>query len=341
MSVVEEIWHGSGAAPSVARLALRPLAAAFGGIVRVRSALYDVGVLHRESSAIPSIGVGNLTVGGTGKTPVSAWFASRLATRARTAVVLRGYGADEVEVHARLNPGIPVVANADRVEAVRQAKARGAEIVVLDDAFQHRRIVPTAQVVLIAVEQLGRPVRLLPAGPWREPLSAARRADLVILTRKSASAAASSDAGELVGDLGRPVAHIHLAPGELRALENDARTPLARLRGLRVLAIAAIGEPESFRKQLEALGASVSLAAFRDHHDFTAADAARLADRVPDGGLAVCTLKDAVKLAPVWAGPSPLWYLSQQLVVERGEGEIDRLLERVLGARSPAATFAG
>jgi tetraacyldisaccharide 4'-kinase len=341
MSAVEEVWHGDGAASAMARLALRPLAAAFGGIVRARSALYDAGVFHSEPAAIPSIGVGNLTVGGTGKTPVSAWFASRLATRARTAIVLRGYGADELEVHARLNPAVPVVANANRVEAVQEARARGAEVAVLDDAFQHRRLVPTVQVVLIAVEQLAHPVRLLPAGPWREPLSAARRSDLVILTRKAANAAASADAGEVLARLGRPLAHVLLAPAELRVLDGAARAPLARLRETPVLAIAAIGEPDSFRRQLADLGARVTIVAFRDHHDFTAADAARLAERVPDGGFAVCTLKDAVKLAPVWAGRSPLWYLSQQLVVERGEDEIDRLLERVLAARSPAATFAG
>ena len=146
--VVGVVWFGKGLGPAAARLALRPLSAAFGVIVRARSALYDAGALRSSAPAIPVLSVGNLTVGGTGKTPVSAWLAARLSGSARTAVALRGYGGDEIAVHARLNPHVPVLAGADRLAAVAQAKARGAEIVVLDDGFQHRRLRATATVVL-------------------------------------------------------------------------------------------------------------------------------------------------------------------------------------------------
>jgi len=339
--VVGDVWFGNGLGPAAARLALRPLSAAFGVIVRARSALYDTGALRSSPPAIPVLSVGNLTVGGTGKTPVSAWLAARLSGRARTAVALRGYGGDEVAVHARLNPHVPVLAGTDRLAAVAKLKARGAEIVVLDDGFQHRRLRATATVVLVSVEQLERPRRLLPAGPWRETLTAARRADLVMLTRKSASEEGASRAADwIAAEIGVPTSQVYLAPLSLRRVPDGEAKPLSGLGGARVLAIAAIGEPDSFRRQLEALGAEVTLAAFRDHHDFTEADARALALRVPSNGLAVCTLKDAVKLAPLWAGSAGLWYLSQQLVVERGEADIDRLLERVLAARS-SATFAG
>jgi tetraacyldisaccharide 4'-kinase len=339
--VVGVVWFGKGLGPAAARLALRPLSAAFGVIVRARSALYDAGALRSSAPAIPVLSVGNLTVGGTGKTPVSAWLAARLSGSARTAVALRGYGGDEIAVHARLNPHVPVLAGADRLAAVAQAKARGAEIVVLDDGFQHRRLRATATVVLVSVEQLERPRRLMPAGPWRETLTAARRADLVMLTRKSASQERASRAAKwIAAEIGVPTAQVHLAPALLRRVPDGETKSLDGLDGAPVLAIAAIGEPDSFRRQLEALGAEVTLAAFRDHHDFTEADARALALRVPSRGLAVCTLKDAVKLAPLWAGSAGLWYLSQQLVVERGEADIDRLLERVLAARS-SATFAG
>jgi len=113
------------------------------------------------------------------------------------------------------------------------------------------------------------------------------------------------------------------------------------VRAVRVLAIAAIGDPEAFRGQLEQLGARVTLAAFRDHHAFTDDEVRALAARVPPDGLAVCTLKDAVKLAAKWPASSRLWYVSQQLVVEQGAEDIDRLLQRVLAVRATTTITAG
>jgi tetraacyldisaccharide-1-P 4'-kinase len=107
-----------------------------------------------------------------------------------------------------------------------------------------------------------------------------------------------------------------------------------------VLAVAAIGEPDAFREQLEALGARVQLSAFRDHHRFTDAEVRSLALAAPADGLVVCTLKDAVKLGGRWPGPSRLWYVSQQLVVDQGAEHLDRLMSRALNARA-AATTAG
>jgi tetraacyldisaccharide-1-P 4'-kinase len=117
--------------------------------------------------------------------------------------------------------------------------------------------------------------------------------------------------------------------------------PLSALTRAPVVAIAAIGEPGLFARQLEQLGAHVSMNAFRDHHDFTPADVHRLASRIPADALAVCTLKDAVKLGEKWPGPSRLWYVSQQLVVEEGADDMERLLQRVLAARTSTAITAG
>jgi len=127
----------------------------------------------------------------------------------------------------------------------------------------------------------------------------------------------------------------------LSSATGDMTLPLERMRGASVLAIAAIGEPDVFLEQLEALGAKVSLAAYRDHHKYTDAEIKSLALHVPADGLAVCTLKDAVKLADRWPGPSRLWYVSQQLVVEQGAEDLNRLLKRALDARAAVATTAG
>lgn len=344
LRIVESTWYGSGTAASAARWALWPLTRAYAAVVAMRDAAYDRGMLEVTAPALPAIGVGNLTVGGTGKTPVAAWMAAELARSAPAAIVLRGYGGDEIDVHRRLNPHVEVVANADRAAAVETARARGAQVVVLDDAFQHRRLGRTADVLLLSVEQLMRPLRLLPAGPWREPLRAAARADLIVLTRKAAGRADGLRARERLAARfpGLPIAVAHLAPRSLESATGSDSRPLGDLHGATVHAIAAVGEPGVFARQLEQLGARVTLAAFRDHHAFTDAEIDRLAADTPRSALVVCTLKDAVKLGDRWPGPSRLWYVSQQLAVEEGAEDMHRLLERVLAARpGSAATSAG
>ncbi|HEX6058739.1 MAG TPA: tetraacyldisaccharide 4'-kinase [Gemmatimonadaceae bacterium] len=337
---VERVWFGDGAGARAARLALRPLEAVYATAIRVRGALYDAGVLAIHDPGIPSVSVGNLSVGGTGKTPVAAWVARALRDRgAHPAIVLRGYGADEPLVHELLNPGIPVIAGADRVAGVTEARRRGADVAVLDDAFQHRRVRRAADIVLVSADRWDGRVRLLPAGPWRESLHALRRASLVLVTRKAVSAEAAERVAmallRAVPGVARATAH--LAPAALRRVGDPGGIrPLDGLAGVRVLALSAIGDPASFRRQLEAQGALVDGVAFPDHHAFTAAEVARIARRAAAAGLVVCTLKDAVKLAPLWPREAPpLWYVSQRLDLERGAAEMDALLARVLGDRPP------
>jgi tetraacyldisaccharide 4'-kinase len=304
--------------------------------VAVRGAAYDA----REGAELPApaVSVGNLTVGGTGKTPVAAWVASRLAARgARPAIVLRGYGDDEPRVHELLTPGAVVVASPDRVAGAREAVARGADVVVLDDAFQHRRARRDVDLVLVSADRWTGDTRLLPAGPFREPLAALRRASAIVVTRKAASPAAADRVAAAIGAAAPrvPVAIVALALDELRPWGGDgAGRPLATLAGRRVLAVAAVGDPGAFFAQLGAAGAAVERAAFRDHHAFSSADAAALARRAEEVETIVCTLKDAVKLGPLWPRLAPpLWYVSQRVAVERGAEPLDALLETLLAAR--------
>src|SRR5471032_2745808 len=165
------VWESSAIGARVVRAALIPFSWVYAATVAARNAAYDRGWLRSHRLALPAISVGNLSVGGTGKTPVSAFIAARLAELgARPAIVMRGYGGDEPLVHARLNPGIPVVVTADRVRGTADARANGRTVVVLDDAFQHRRAKRDADLVLLSADRAG-PVRALPAGPWREPLT--------------------------------------------------------------------------------------------------------------------------------------------------------------------------
>jgi tetraacyldisaccharide 4'-kinase len=334
---VEGVWWGGGAGPVAARALLSPLSLLYGGAVTARGWLYDRGLLRSHELALPAVSVGNLSVGGTGKTPVSAWIAAELRELgAAPAIVLRGYGGDEPLVHSTLNPDVPVIVDADRVRGVTRAMVMGARTAVLDDAFQHRRARRMADIVLLSADRWQEHRRLLPAGPWREPMRALRRATLVIVTRKAASAEAAGQATEAARAAApqAALAGVLLALGGMRLATGHGEQPLGRIEGADVLAVSAVGDPGAFAEQLRAAGAArVTTATFPDHHRFTGEDAAALAVAAADADLAVCTLKDAVKLAPLWPRQAgPLWYVSQRVDIEHGQSGIDRLLGELAAA---------
>ena len=292
----------------------------------VKESRYDTGG-GVEPTAINAVSVGNLTVGGTGKTPFAAWCAQQLRVLgAAPAIVLRGYGDDEWRVHSLLTPGVPVVVGADRVRAIAEAAGLGATVAVLDDAFQHRRASRVADLVLISADAWTGDVRVLPAGPWREPLSALQRASVAVITvkaRRQRACRRRSTCGAC-GRAGCSRGRVHLragrlfetAAGQMMTAPDARSTPgtsesgasLASLSGRDVLAVSAIGNPAPFEHALQHAGARVTARRFADHHAFRDADAAALASAVSPHGIAVCTLKDAVKLAPLWPreAPAPL-----------------------------------
>jgi tetraacyldisaccharide 4'-kinase len=342
---VQRVWYGRDPIAAVTRTALLPFERLFGGIVGARDILYDAGWLPALETPIPAVSVGNLTVGGTGKTPISAWLARGLVVRgARPAVVLRGVGGDETLVHRALNPDVPVFTGGDRATVVREAAAAGADVAVLDDAFQHRRVQRMADLVLISADRWTDDVRLLPAGPWREPLRAIRRATLVIVTRKAAGDATVAHVHERLSEVAPaiPRVSVRLEPDALLQLGGAESMPLATLAGATVRAILSIADPDAFVRQLERLGAHVHPMVYPDHHAFDDAEMQRIAGAFTPGELAVCTLKDAVKLAPRWPRVAPpLWYVSQQVMVERGVGGLERVLDDLVRARSGTSPTAG
>jgi tetraacyldisaccharide 4'-kinase len=344
--LIERLWYGRDSIASAARTALIPVERVFGGIVGARDILYDAGWLSEVEPKIPAVSVGNLTVGGTGKTPIAAWIARGLAARgAHPAVILRGYGDDEPLVHRTLNPDVPVVINADRVLAVAEAAQGGADIAVLDDAFQHRRVQRVADLVLVSADRWTGEVRLLPAGPWREPLEAVRRATLVIVTRKAASDSRVDEVHEQLSRAARgiPRVSVRLDPAELVSADGSGATrPIESLRGLTVRAILSIADPHAFVAQLAANGVSVVPRIFPDHHPFAANEVVALAGEFDRNEIVICTLKDAVKLAPAWPRLAPpLWYVSQQVMVERGVGGLERVLDDLVRVRSGTSPTAG
>ena len=297
-----------------------------------RNRRYDrVGGARLEGIRIAS--VGNLAVGGTGKTPLTAWMARELSDRgARPAVLMRGYGHDEALLHRRWNPDVDVVVGPDRVAGAHIARARGAGVAILDDGYQHRRLARDLDLVLLAVED-PRPVRVLPAGPYREPWSGLGRADAVVLTRRRASLAEAEALARAVEAEfpGLVRAAVRLAPGAWTDLEG---TPSAPPRGP-MLAVAAVARPEAFRADVEERsGEPVELLAFADHHEYTASDTRKIARRAA-GRTVVVTEKDAVKLVPHGDALGGARVISQELRWDWGQEAIGTLLDELAGGESP------
>lgn len=339
-SWVDAVWYGDGLVARLARGALTPASLAYHAVTSARNAWYGWPGRAR-ATAVPALSVGNLSVGGTGKTPVAAWCAARLrAQGARPAIVLRGYGDDEPAVHRVLNPDVPVIATPDRLLGAERARAAGADVVVLDDAFQHRRARRIADLVLVSADRWRPDLAVLPAGPWRESPVGLRRATAIVVTRKAARAEAALRVAGWATRVapGVPVAIVHLVPDALvRADAPGASRRLDTLADQDVLAVAGVGDPRAFAEQLRAGGARVQLRAFADHHPYTEADVAALV-REAGARPVVTTLKDAVKLSPRWPRTAPpLWYVSQRVVVEDGGPALDGVLAAVLAARANAS----
>lgn len=319
------------------RAALIPAAGLFRAATMARNALYSSGLIRAHPLALPSISVGNLTVGGTGKTPVAQWIAMELASRgARPAILLRGYGNDEALVHRALNPAVIVVENADRIAGAVEAKRRGADVVVLDDGFQHRRAARSADIVLISADASGDSQLPLPAGPWRESLGAVRRADLVIVTCKAVSDADATALANRIGEVAAntPVVIARLSGEALTDWHTQRVSSLGDFRGRGALVVSGVGNPVALERQISSFGVRVTPARFADHHDYTPGEMQALLTRIPCDGVAICTLKDAVKLGPLWPreGP-PLWYLSQRVSLVRGADFLVAMLDNILALR--------
>jgi tetraacyldisaccharide 4'-kinase len=330
--------RGFGAA--AARAGFRIASWPYGLAMRVRNGLYGIGWTRTFRAAVPVVSVGNLTLGGTGKTPCVEWVAGWLRDRGFRPVILsRGYGAehhrnDEAMVLEENLPDVPHLQGADRAALARTAvEELDAEVLVLDDGFQHRRLRRDVDLVLLdATAPLARE-SIFPRGMLREPVAGLKRASAAILTRCDLA----HDTDEQVAWLKRrfptlPVAKAIHTPLELVGLEGS-REALALLANRPVAAICGIGNPAAFRATLAKLGATpVAMKTYPDHHAYTRADVqdlTRWADDLPADAIVATTQKDWVKLRLGDLSGRPMWAVKIGFEIVEGRAGIDELLERI------------
>jgi tetraacyldisaccharide 4'-kinase len=341
-ALARRVWRSESAWARLLRWALLVPAGGYQVGVAVRNAAFDGGLLRARSLGLPSIGVGNIAVGGVGKTPLAAHLARELARRGlKPGILLRGYGGDEaVELTERV-PEAVVESGPDRRRGAARAVSRGAEVLVLDDCLQRRDIRVDTLLAVMACETAGGPRRRLPAGPWREGLGALGRCEGIVVTYKAAGAEAA--AGEARRLAARTRMGLAMAAGLEMArfvpLSGGEAVPAGWLAGRDVVAVCGIGAPELFQAQLERLGAQVRLLGFGDHHAYTSADVAAASALAGPGGVVVTTAKDAVKLRRLWSAAAPRCVVAElEVRVTFGEADLARVLDYIHGAARPRGT---
>ena len=335
----------------------RPLSNLYGWAVARRNARFDRGQREVAKFDHPVISIGNITTGGTGKTPMVAWIARFLMEqRLEPVIAMRGYKAqagamsDEEAEYRDLLPNTPVLAQPDRTRALREFLPSHPTVkcVLLDDGFQHRQIHRDLDLVLVDASAATLSEGLLPAGHLREPLVNLARADGVIVTR--ASIATDSEISDLRSQIeryhGKPPLAVanHRWDGLLQVHNKNVPNsqPIDWLRGKKVLTLLGIGNPAAMIRQLESQGAEIGVnMPCRDHEriDWAKLSAAR---KMCDGlDAMVVTGKDWVKLremAAIRDWPVPI--VVPQLMIEFVEGEAD-LRRMIVAAATGAAGVMG
>ncbi|MEO8017171.1 MAG: tetraacyldisaccharide 4'-kinase [Pseudomonadota bacterium] len=329
-SRVETMWYGGKGS-----LWLMPLSFIYGVVMGLRSLLYRLGLRQRFRMKVPVVVIGNLTVGGTGKTPLVAWLSMKLAAVGmRVAIVSRGYGGrargvTRVTVHSRPSEvgdeplllarrsQATVFVGRDRVAAAKKAVEDGADVVLCDDGLQHLALMRDCEIVVIDGQRGFGNGCLLPRGPLRERPRRLRRVNAVVI-----NGAASAPGFALPQLVTRTQFVMNMRPGDARPVSGGASLrALASFRGTGVHAVAAIGNPQRFFDMLRNAGLTLYEHPMPDHHAFKSGDL-NFGDNLP----VLMTEKDAVKC--VAFADERCWYVP--VTAEFSENESRELLDLVL-----------
>lgn len=330
------------------KIILKGLSFLYGAVINLRNILYDLNVFKAYNIGVPVISIGNITMGGAGKTPLVIFFAQSLLERGfKPVILIRGYmgaegkgqASDEVSLLKAKLGSVDVLPGADRIEnAKRYLQNNRCDVFILDDGFQHRKISRDLNILAVdATNPFGNGA-LIPRGILREPLSGLSRSDMVILTRSDLGrdkiAAVKNTVkqknpnAETIETVHRPVKFVDVKRGE--------ESRLSALRGKAVLAFCAIGNPAGFEATLKGLDVDVrDLEIFPDHHAFAPDDIERLEKKCAELGVTamVTTAKDAVKLQEhinKMKDQIKWFYLDIMIEVSQGHEQIVRRVDSLL-----------
>lgn len=324
-----------------ARLGLQAASIPYGLGVLYRNRAFDQGRKPIFRAEVPVVSVGNLTLGGTGKTPMVEWVARWYRSRgARVAILSRGYGGqeglnDEGRVLEENLPDVPHLQDPDRSALARIAvEELEAQLLVLDDGFQHRKLGRDLDIVLLdALEPFGLG-RLFPRGLLREPMASLKRAGVVVLSR--ADLISTEERAKIRAEAERaagPLRWVEARHAPLDLIANEGRSePLSMVQDQPIAAFCGLGNPEGFRRTLQGLGAQVvGFRAFADHHPYTRADVEGLTRWVRElgAGLVLTTQKDSVKLRMDTLASVPLRALRIGLDILNGAEVLEEALARI------------
>ncbi len=349
---LKEIMCGKQQGPvaGLVRGLLRGGALGYGVGVSLRNGLFTRGLLKQVRVDAKVISVGNLTAGGTGKTPLVVWLCQQLANVTQIAILTRGYKSktphsqsdaatlgDEPALLARACPDIPVVVNPDRVAGAQEAiEACQAEVLILDDGFQHRRLQRDLDIVTIDASCPFGYERLLPAGLLREPITALQRAQAAVVTR--CDQVSTHEREEIL----KTLHHINplLAIAQTRHDPTTVQGPNVEtfaaeaLHGRRVFAFCGLGNPDAFYQTLRVLGAQlVGTFSFDDHHHCTERELRGLQEQAQRtrADLILTTEKNWIGLPTQGASAErPLAYLGMELGFLTGQEELIQRIEQIL-----------
>ncbi len=351
--------HHRGPSARLLSLGLRVLAPLYGAGARVHREVYDRGVLRRHTFDCPVLSVGNVTIGGTGKTSAVILLARTLLERGvKPAILFRGHrrssgetvilvggsveehgvdeAGDEACMVAQMLPEAVVAVGKHRRAVARQVLAEtDARALILDDGFQHHPLARDLDIVLLDALWPGTADRLFPAGTLREPLCNLRRADALWLTHVDVAEEANARAlRQLAATKQHAPIETRYQPLLLRRPGADVTEEPAALRGQTVGALSSIGNPLAFEMSLQRLGAgTVRPLRFPDHHRYSTVDLERIKLLADEVDVVVTTEKDAVRLSPTVWQLDNVWVLRCEMQFVRGEDEAVRMVDECLDDR--------
>ena len=345
--------QSNGFGACLLRLLLRILAIGYSLVVQLRNFLYFKGLLkvHKVDAAVFCIG--NITVGGTGKTPLVVWLCNLIAKNYQYAILTRGYKAaqnsiDEPAILAENCPEAEVIVNPDRVAGAAEAIDKyAAKVLIMDDGFQHRRLARDLDVVAIDATQPFGYGKLLPAGLLREPVSSLDRAGAVVITRCDQIADAELD--ELERKLRATNSEMVIAksihaPVYAKSKDNE-QIRVEQLKCRKIFAFCGIGNPDAFLNTIKDLGAELAGSkVYDDHYHYTDACLTEISEQAKELGadLILTTQKDWTKVIsnsefPISESKShpPFSYLAVEIKFLTGEDKLTALIKDTLAGKIP------